>query len=55
MAKKGKREVIILESTAAGSSYRYTTHKNRSNTPDRLEIKKYDPTTKKHEIFKEKK
>ncbi len=53
MAKKGKREHIILESSA--SSFRYTTVKNRSNTPNRLEIKKYDPTTKKHETFKEKK
>jgi len=27
--------------------------KNRRNTPNRLEIKKYCPLSKKHELFKE--
>ena len=56
MAKKGKgaREIIRLKSTA-GTGYTYTTKKNKRNTPDRLEIKKYDPVAKKHVIFKESK
>ena len=39
MAKKGPREIITLESTAS-TGHRYTTMKNKKNTPDRLRIKK---------------
>jgi large subunit ribosomal protein L33 len=54
MAKsKGSRIVITLECKSAAGVYRYTTTKNRRNNPDRLEIKKYCPLTKRHEIFKE--
>ena len=50
MAKKskGNRIQVILECTEhkdsgfAGTS-RYITTKNRKNTPDRMEIKKYNP------------
>jgi ribosomal protein L33 len=38
-AKKGPREVITIESTASTGS-RYTTIKNKKNTPERLRIKK---------------
>ena len=51
MAKKGNRETIKLKSTA--SHYTYTTSKNKRNTVDRLEIKKYDPVVRKHVVFKE--
>ena len=47
MAKKGPREIITLESTAS-TGHRYTTMKNKKNTPDRLRIKKYDPVIRKH-------
>ncbi len=54
MAKsKGARIVITLECKTSLGVYRYTTTKNRRNTPNRLEIKKYCPLSKKHEIFKE--
>ncbi len=53
MAKKKVRQFITLESTE--SSFRTTTFKNPRNTPHRLELKKYDPTVKKHVMFKEKK
>jgi large subunit ribosomal protein L33 len=54
MAKsKGVRIVITLECKTMEGVYRYTTTKNRRNTPNRLEIKKYCPLSKKHEIFKE--
>jgi large subunit ribosomal protein L33 len=52
MAKKGAREKIKLESTA-GTGFFYTTRKNKQNTPDKLEIKKYDPVVRKHVVFKE--
>lgn len=51
MAKK-EREKIKLLSTADTGFY-YTTTKNRKNTPDKLEFKKYDPIVRKHVTFKE--
>lgn len=60
MAKKGKgnRIQVILECTEhkqtglAGTS-RYITTKNRKNTSERMEIKKYNPIMKKYTIHKE--
>ena len=52
MAKRGKREKIKLESTA-GTGHYYVTTKNKTNTPDKLEFKKYDPIARKHVTFKE--
>jgi large subunit ribosomal protein L33 len=54
VAKKGKRENIKLESSA-GTGHFYTTEKNKQNTPDKLELKKYDPVVRKHVVYKEKK
>jgi large subunit ribosomal protein L33 len=51
MAKK-EREKIKLLSTA-DTGFFYTTTKNKKNTPDKLEFKKYDPIAKKHVLFKE--
>lgn len=51
MAKK-EREKIKLLSTAETGFY-YTTTKNKKNTPDKLEFKKYDPIARKHVVFKE--
>jgi large subunit ribosomal protein L33 len=51
--KKTSRIVVNLEFRSPEGVYRYTTTKNRKNTPNRLEIKKYCPITKKHETFKE--
>ncbi len=60
MAKKskGNRLMIILECTeqkkagVPGMS-RYVTEKNRKNTPDRLELKKYNPFMKKVTVHRE--
>ena len=60
MAKKstGNRLQIILECTehkasgAPGMS-RYVTQKNRKNTPDRLELKKYNPYLRKVTVHRE--
>jgi large subunit ribosomal protein L33 len=54
MAKsKGVRIHITLEHQCEEGTYRYYTTKNRRNTTDRLELKKYSPITKKHELFRE--
>ncbi|NUN49666.1 MAG: 50S ribosomal protein L33 [Candidatus Brocadiae bacterium] len=49
---KGIREKIKLVSTA-GTGYFYTTDKNKRNTPDKMEFRKYDPVARKHVIYKE--
>jgi large subunit ribosomal protein L33 len=46
------REKIKLESSA-GTGHFYTTTKNKRTTPDKLEIKKYDPKARKHVLYKE--
>ena len=53
MAKEGPRSNVQLRSTE--SSYVYMASKNKRNTTERLELKKYDPIVRKHVIFKEKK
>jgi large subunit ribosomal protein L33 len=46
------REKIKLESTA-GTGHFYTTDKNKKNTPDKLEMKKFDPVARRHVVYKE--
>jgi large subunit ribosomal protein L33 len=46
------RDKIKLVSTADTGFY-YTTSKNKRNTPDKMEKKKYDPVVRKHVIFRE--
>jgi len=46
------REKIKLESTA-GTSHFYTTNKNKRTTPDKIEIRKFDPVARKHVVYKE--
>jgi len=60
MAKKTKeaRQQIILECTEQKSSgvagmSRYISTKNRKNTTERLELKKYNPFLKKVTVHKE--
>ncbi len=52
MAGTDKRPIIKLRSTA-GTGYTYVTTKNKTNTRERIELKKYDPVARKHVIFKE--
>jgi large subunit ribosomal protein L33 len=51
MAGKGHRIQVKLKSTE--SSHIYYAKKNKQNTPDRLELKKYDPVVRKHVVYKE--
>jgi large subunit ribosomal protein L33 len=60
MAKKSKdaRIQVILECTEHKSSgmpgtSRYVTMKNKKNTPERMELKKYNSVLKKYTIHKE--
>ncbi len=46
------RDKIKLVSSA-GTGHYYTTDKNKHNTPDKLEFRKYDPVVRKHVIYKE--
>ncbi|MEM1152823.1 MAG: 50S ribosomal protein L33 [Pseudomonadota bacterium] len=46
------REKIRMNSSA-GTGHFYTTDKNKRTTPDKLEMKKYDPVVRKHVIYKE--
>ncbi len=48
------REKIKLVSSA-GTGHFYTTIKNKRNTPDKMEMKKYDPVVRKHVAYKESK
>jgi large subunit ribosomal protein L33 len=53
MAKKsGKRKVIGLVSEGSGHRHYYTV-KNFQNTPDKVELKKYDPVLRKHVLYVE--
>jgi len=46
------RDKIKLVSSA-GTGHYYTTSKNKRTTPDKIQMKKYDPVVRKHVIYKE--
>lgn len=59
---KGARILVILECSCRNVSnsarrrqgvYRYTSTKNRTNTPNRLELLKFCPNCNGHKKFKE--
>jgi len=51
MAKKGNRQIIKLINKQTGTAYYIT--KNRVNVTEKLELKKFDKKTNKHEVFVE--
>ncbi|MBL0104083.1 MAG: 50S ribosomal protein L33 [Bacteroidetes bacterium] len=58
MAKKGNRIQVILECTEHKTSgqpgtSRYITTKNKKNTTERMELKKYNSILKKMTVHKE--
>ena len=58
MAKKGNRVQVILECTEHKNSgkpgtSRYITTKNKKNSPDRIELKIFNPILKKMTVHKE--
>jgi len=53
MAKKGdKRKIVGLVSEESGHRHYYTM-KNTVNTADKLRLRKYDPTVRKHVWYSE--
>ena len=54
MAKKGPRQIVKLMSSA-GTGHCYYTEKNTRETPDKMVLKKYDPSpsVQKHVEYKE--
>ena len=57
MAKKGNRVIVTLECSEARelgkTPSRYTTMKNKKNTPKRLELRKYNPHLQRVTIHRE--
>ena len=58
MAKKENRVQVILECTEHKTSgrpgtSRYISTKNKKNTPERIELKKYNPILRKYTVHKE--
>jgi large subunit ribosomal protein L33 len=58
MAKRGNRIQVILEctehkTTGQPGMSRYITTKNRKNTTERIELKKYNSILKKYTVHKE--
>jgi large subunit ribosomal protein L33 len=58
MARKGNRVQVILECTEQKGTNipgmsRYITTKNKKNTPERVELKKYNPYMRKITLHKE--
>lgn len=58
MAKKGNRVQVILEctehkETGLPGMSRYVTTKNKKNTTERLELKKFNPWLRKVTVHKE--
>ena len=49
---KSARDKIRLNSSA-GTGHFYTTDKNKKNTPEKMEMKKYDPVARRHVTYKE--
>ncbi len=46
MAARGTRVTIRMASTE--SPHRFTTQKNKRNTPGRLELRRFDPVVRRH-------
>lgn len=46
-----KRSQVKMKSEE--SNHYYYTQKNKTSTPNRMELSKYDPTVRKHVKFKE--
>ncbi|RZI88237.1 MAG: 50S ribosomal protein L33 [Pseudomonas sp.] len=49
----GNNISLIRLVSSAGTGHFYTTDKNKRTTPDKIEIKKYDPVVRKHVTYKE--
>jgi large subunit ribosomal protein L33 len=53
MAKKSKDARSYVKLVSSESSHCYFVQKNRNNTKNRLELRKFDPIVRKHVMYKE--
>ncbi len=53
MAKKSKDARSYIKMQSSESSHCYYLQKNRHNSKERLQLRKYDPTLRKHVMYKE--
>ena len=51
MARNNREKIRLVSS--ANTGHFYTTYKNRLNMPGKFEIRKFDPVTRQHVIYKE--
>jgi large subunit ribosomal protein L33 len=49
---KSNREIVTLESTES-KERTYTTTRNKKKSPNKLQLKKYDPKLRRHVMYKE--
>jgi len=54
MAKKSAVRTLVAMNCTECKAYTYNTEKNRRNTPDRIELKKFCPVDRKVTWFREK-
>jgi len=55
MAGKSKDARSYVKIVSSESNHCYYVQKNRNNTKDRIQLRKYDPTIRKHVVYKESK
>ena len=53
MAKKNKEARSYVKMQSTESAHCYYTERNRRNSTNRLELRKYDPVLRKHVLYKE--
>jgi large subunit ribosomal protein L33 len=53
MAKKSKDARSYVKIVSTESPHCYFVQKNRNNTKNRLELRRYDPIVRKHVMYKE--
>ncbi|MBI64423.1 MAG: 50S ribosomal protein L33 [Chloroflexi bacterium] len=53
MAKKSAVRTLVVMTCTECKKYNYNTEKNRRNTPDRIEFKKFCPSCRSRQLFRE--
>jgi len=53
MAKKSKEARSYIKLVSSESDHCYFVQKNRNNTKERLQLRRYDPSLRKHVMYKE--
>lgn len=48
-----QKNIVILQNPKTGTTYRTSRHHKKFANAPKLELKKYDPKTGKHEVFKQ--